>query len=327
MLLVLLILILSIGMVSASENVSTDLDANNGNEQLCIDQEISTDVNVLSANEASFTQLSDDVLDVQDGIVTLTKNYKFGSNDNDYKDGISISGLTVDGQVVTDNGLTIDGKGHSIDGSNLARSFKVSSGTVTLKNIKFINGNSPKEENGGAILLTSGKLIVENCTFENNHADKHGGAISSSSSYSNNQIQVFDSTFRGNTANFHGGAINSRDLIVDNSRFDSNRVTTASATSQSIDLKGLGGAIYSSTANIKNSRFTGNSVRNSGIYQIYEGGGAITVTNKLILDNCNFSRNTGLKGGAILAVQESQADLVPKNYVKTDYLSNSEREK
>ena len=312
-LLVFLILILSIGMVSASENVSTDLDINNGNEQLGIDQELSSDVNVLGENEDSFTKLSDDVLDVHDGIVNLTKNYKFNSNDDDYKEGISISGLSVDGQ---DSGLTINGNGHYIDGSNLARIFKVSSGTVTLKNIKFINGNSPKEENGGAILLTSGKLIIEDCIFENNHADKHGGAISSSSSYSNNQIQVFDSTFEGNTANFHGGAINSRDLIVDNSKFDSNKVTTLSATSESIDLKGLGGAIYSATASIKNTNFTDNTVKNSGIYQINEGGGAITITNRLTLDNCRFIGNSGLKGGAILAIQESQADLNPRNYVK-----------
>ena len=317
-LLVFLILITTVGMVSANENVSADLNVNNEIISIGNSQNEIVNIDVLSADQGNFMNLDDDIANAENGIVTLNKDYKYDSaNDGDYKNGISISGLTkVDGQTV-DTGLTINGNGHIIDGSNLARIFSVTGGTVTLNNIKFVNGHSSKEANGGAILFTSGRLIVNDCTFENNFAEKFGGAIgsSSSSTYSGNQIEVHGSRFTSNSATFHGGAIYSGNLKVNGSNFASNKVTTASASTDSMDLKGLGGAIFTANADIRNTKFTGNSVKNSGIYQIYEGGGAIAVTNLLNVDNCDFTGNTALKGGAILAVAERSSDLVPKNNV------------
>lgn len=287
-------------MVSATENVTTDLN-NNGLE--LPSSEITVEDNVLESEDVgTFSDLDHEIGD--NSVVNLTKNYKYNSNDDDYKNGVPISSVTI------------NGNGHTIDGSNLARIFSISSGTVTLKNIKFINAHSPKEANGGAIYITSGNLILENCIFENNLAEKHGGAVGISNQYSSATIQVTDSTFNDNSASYHGGAIYSKDLVVDNSIFDSNRVTAKSVqTSDNINLKGLGGAIFSSNANVRNSKFNKNWVRNSGIYQIDEGGGAITVTHKLSVDHCEFTENTGLKGGAIIAIYEQSSDLVPSNYV------------
>lgn len=316
-LLVFLILITTVGMVSANENVSADLNVNNEIISIDSNQEVTDNVNLLGEGTGNFMDLDDDIANAVDGVVTLNRSYKYdSSNDGDYKNGISISGLTKVGSQTVDTGLTINGNGNTIDADNLARIFRVTGGTVTLNNIKFINGHSPNESNGGAILFTSGKLIVTDCTFENNFADKFGGAIgSSSSSNSGNQIEVYDSTFESNSATFHGGAIYSGNLKVYDSNFVSNKVTTASASTDSMDLKGLGGAIFTAKADIRKTKFIGNSVKNSGIYQIYEGGGAIAVTNKLNIDNCDFNSNTALKGGAILAVAERTSDLVPNHNV------------
>ena len=74
---------------------------------------------------------------------------------------------------------TFDGNGHTIDGKNMARIFKIGGDVydVTLNNIKFINGYYDKSEGGGAIyyssLYSSYKAVIEDCTFVNNLACKY----------------------------------------------------------------------------------------------------------------------------------------------------------
>ncbi|WP_462315200.1 DUF7507 domain-containing protein [Methanobrevibacter sp.] len=304
----LILIIMSVGMVSAAENVSMDSDVNN-DENLAINQ-ASTDVEIIGEDgqTASFTDLQNYIRDHNNnGVVELSQNYKYDpvKDSSNLKSGISISNLTI------------NGKGITIDGNELARIFDVQGGPVILNNIKFINGKTPNDEDGGAVLLSSGDLTANNCQFENNRAEKYGGAIATSGSFSAGTITVNNCGFKDNTALYHGGAIYAKDLTVKKSSFDSNRVTTNTPvdSSSSLDLKGLGGAIYSSNANIRDSTFTRNVVANSGSYQINEGGGAITNTHKLDVDNCTFTENTGLKGGAILAVAENPSDLNPNNYV------------
>ena len=205
-LLVFLILIMSIGMVSATENVSTDADVNNGNEQLTIDPVNDVDIVSDSSTTATFVDLKNDIDDAQDGVVTLTKDYKY-----DYSDGSSLrNGISV-------SRLTINGNNHTIDGSGIARIFTIYSGQVTLNDINFVNGHSTSESNGGAILITSGNLTVNRCTFEKNTAYNHGGAIGVSLITGSSVVKVYDSTFDSNTAEFNGGSIYARNLIVDNS--------------------------------------------------------------------------------------------------------------
>ena len=303
----LILIIMSVGMVSAAENVSMDSDVNN-DVDLAINQE-STDVEIIGEDgeTASFTDLQRD-LSNQQGVVSLNKNYKYDpSKDSDnLKNGIIISNVTING-----NGCTIDG-------NHLARIFDVQGGSVILNNIKFVNGQTPSDGDGGAVFLTSGDVTANHCQFDGNNAGKYGGAIATSGSFSAGRITVNDCNFNDNSALYHGGAIYAKDLTVTKSSFDSNRVTTSTPkdSSASLDFKGLGGAIYSSDANIKDSTFNDNFVVNSGFYQINEGGGAITNTHKLDIDNCDFTNNHGLKGGAILAVAETASDLNPNNHVK-----------
>lgn len=320
-LLVFLILIMSIGMVSASESVSTDANVNNGNEHLSIDQELNTDVDYLSdsGSSASFTDLEKDISDAiryNNGVFNVEKNYRYDSS----KDSSSLrSGIEI-------SDLKIIGNNHTIDGSNIARIF-TQTGSVTLKDLKLINGHSTTNSNGGAILINSGNLTVEGCTFEKNSAEKHGGAIGVSLLSSSNPVKIINSKFINNTAEFNGGSVYARNLEVDTSTFDSNRILARYSKNHiQIEEKGLGGAIFASYATVKNSLFTSNSVFNNGEYQIDEGGGAIATINQLTVDNSIFKDNVGFKGGAIFAISPSDSNLIPSNFVKVSnskFLSNN----
>lgn len=127
--------------------------------------------------------------------IELTRNYTFIENVDTLINGISIT-----------SDITIDGKGHTINGSNLARILYITTNGVTLKNINFVDGYAT---HGGAIYNNGGsgfKLI--NCTFENNVAyNNPGGAIYT---YSNGVNDFINCTFIGNKmakANQYGGAV------------------------------------------------------------------------------------------------------------------------
>ncbi len=302
-------------MVSATENVSKDANVNNGNE--LTSNQASTDVDLLSDSAATgtFTDLAEEISNADNNIVTLTKDYKYDSSkDSSYAKGISLSKITI------------NGNNHIIDGSSLARIFTLRSANATLNDIKFVNGHSARNSNGGAILVESGTLTVNNCTFEKNYANQHGGAIGVSSLYSSYPVNVYNSRFISNTAEFNGGAIYARDLVVDNSIFDSNRILARySKTSKTIDDKALGGAILASYSKISGSTFKNNTVYNPGEYQIDEGGGAIASIHRITVDNSIFENNVGFKGGAIFGIAPYDSDLVPTNYVKvtnSKFISN-----
>lgn len=292
-------------MVSASGAVSTDSNANNGNEHLT--EQVSTDVDIISdgGNSATFTDLDNDIKNAKDGVVTLTKDYKYDSSkDSGLKNGIQVENIII------------NGNNHTIDGSSLARAFTQYSGSVTLNNINFINGYVSGNSNGGAYLLGTGNLTVNDCQFENNFAGRHGGAIGVTSIHQSNSIRLYGSTFTNNSARYNGGSLYAGNLVVENSTFEANRILTRSSSEYTnIGQKGLGGAIFAGHSDIRKSLFKNNRVLNSGYYQIEEGGGAIASIQKLIVDECTFEENYALKGGAIFGISESESYLIPSNNI------------
>lgn len=296
---------LSVGMVSASESVSKDLNVNDGNEHLT--NQVSTDVEILSdsGSTATFTDLDNDIKNAKDGVVTLTKDYKYDSG----KDGKFKSGVQI-------YDIVINGNNHTLDGSGFARIFSQYSGSVTLNNIKFINGYVPDKTHGGAYLLSSGNLVVNNCQFENNYAGQHGGAIGVASITRTNPVEIYDSRFINNSAKFNGGSLYLNNVSAVNCYFEGNRILTRAATDFTlIEQKGLGGAIFAADSNIRKSLFKNNYVLNSGHYQIEEGGGAIASIRNLTVDDCTFDNNFALKGGAIFGIAQFSSDLNPRNRI------------
>ena len=146
-------------------------------------------------------------------------------------------------RVNIDKSLSIDGAGNTIDCSKAQ--LRSSSGDITLKNLKFINGNS---FNGGAIhIIGSARFTIINCTFTNNQASSFGGAI-----YNNvvDTLTVRDCKFTGNKATTSGGAIFSKgNVVVEKSIFENNQA------------KVDGGAIHcEKSVEISDSTFNSNKV-------------------------------------------------------------------
>lgn len=94
------------------------------------------------------------------GILVLDRDYSYVNGTNK---GILVS-----------KPITIDGNGHTLNGKDLSRMFNVTADNVTIKNIRFINGNAfgqyfAKDIGGGAIFWSGANGLLENCSFTDNH--------------------------------------------------------------------------------------------------------------------------------------------------------------
>ena len=273
----------------------------------------------------SFTDLQNSIDKTNNGgVIVLDKNYAYSANDSNLINGI----------VIKNKNITIEGNGHSIDGLNSARIFGITSSNVVLNNLTFVNGMSSSD--GGAILSSEGFISINNCNFTNNTAAS-GGAISS-----NSDMNISNSEFRNNTITSYafGGAVDIRYSKVNifNSLFISNvgyrggaiynihsslnctrtkfwhnkascfagAVYTSNGQSNFLNCSFLrnygrfGGAVSGEKSNIVNSSFTGNSAY---------FGGAVSCEN-INISGSTFVGNVANIGGAIYMVNGSVADSV-----------------
>ena len=244
-------------------------------------------VSMIVTSGTSFTDLNKLINEdyLSNTTITLNSSYKYTDGDDAFAQGIIIG-----------HGVTIDGNGFTLDGSDAARIFRIeTSDGVTLKNINFINGH-PKgqyisEEVGGAIFVEerNGNNNVINCNFTNNKADFDGGAIYCSGS----NLNVINSTFTNNYASAKSGAMQRGNAI--NCTFIENKadyragVMLGATAINCIFINNTSpeaGAMYE--CNAIDCTFIGNYVNNDG--------GAIAYGNAV---NCTFTGNSAYHGGAI----------------------------
>ena len=313
--LVSLFVLIGISAVSAADEIPDDIASTDMDDVILEENDIQEIVShesnqeliaaceneKLSESGTSFKDLNYTINGNDNAVVNLEKDYKYSQGDDDFKHGIIIN-----------RSLTIDGKGHTLDGSKAARIFNVSTQSkVIFQNISFINGNASGEysvdERGGSIYaLYKGNCSALNCIFTGNYAAHDGGAICNASAY--------DCIFSDNIADEWGGAICYGDAY--NSSFSENYASYGGAiyegraygcsftenhvphlggaiyqgdaynSSFSENSANLGGAIYESTA--YNCSFTGNHADSIG-GAIYQGDAY----------NCSFSENSAGSGGAI----------------------------
>ncbi len=93
------------------------------------------------------------------GILVLNDDYEFVNGSNR---GILIS-----------KPITIEGRGHTLDGKGLSRIFNVTADNVTIRDVNFINGKAiakyfSMDIGGGAIYWNGSNGIVSNCNFTRN---------------------------------------------------------------------------------------------------------------------------------------------------------------
>ena len=167
-----LILIISLGVVSAADNVSNDI-VSNDNQNTLITQD-----NIYSTGESSFTNLTGEIENAG-AVLDLNQDYIF-NNETDNNAGI----------LINKDNFILNGNGHTIDGNKQSRIFNITGNNITIKNLILINGNADK---GGAVYAEK-NITCNNVTFKNNYALTEGGAI-----YLSNQTNltgcIFDSNY------------------------------------------------------------------------------------------------------------------------------------
>ena len=266
--LLIFLVLVSLSAVSAADDNANGIISVDDNDELILDEAIDDDVSsannnydeeliletpaddlVGSENDAtplkegatgSFSDLNKLINEdySSNDTITLNGNYKYSDGDDAFVHGIVIN-----------RGVTIDGNGFTLDGSNSARMFDVETNSeVIIKNINFINGYATGEniayfKDGGAIYSSnSANSKVINCNFTNNIAEYDGGAI-----YGGRGTAI-NCTFIQNTAKkVYAGAISFYDAI--NCTFIRNTAK-------------YGGAITDSTA--INCTFINNTAQGAG---------------------------------------------------------------
>ena len=172
---ILLLLILAIGAVSASEDISDlaiaaepsdDIISNQIDDSL---EETNPQEEILE-EETEVKNLTElrDTLDHAEGDISLENDYKYAEGD-----------LHLVASI--DNTSVIDGKGHTIDGAGEGFAISIHANDVTIKNLIFKNivDTYDTGTRGYSLFYVDGTGVrIENCTFENiTHFDEYGPII------------------------------------------------------------------------------------------------------------------------------------------------------
>ena len=313
-LLVFLILIISIGAVSASEDASMD-DALAG-----IDSESAAVSQDSVLNEANNDDYLNEVQDVNAGDALDDENTLSSAQTEVLSDGDTMSykefqtalipvneyNLTKDVKynpetdseypyILIAKRLTINANGHTFDGNNLAKIFLVStSGTFTLNDaiIKngLYNGTNARGHSGGAMYIGgNGTVTLNNVTFIDNHAINNESILKGGAIYINKErgnVDIKNCTFENNSASSYGGAIsvNKGSITISDSKFKHNYLEND---------HGVGGAIFAYGVTIDNCDFIDNRAGKE------RGSGGAISSPTVKVNNSRFINNSAQFAGAI----------------------------
>ena len=276
MIISMLVLLLSIGIVSASDNVTDDAlplgDIQDDNPVGVVKGSTFDDV-----QKAVDQSKKDDVVEIE-GTFSAAKK-----------------------PIVINKDLTIQAssKGATLDGKKQSQIFDIRTANVVLKDLFIINsadsainfGSDGKKltiinctfesnggsncDDGGALFAIGEKATIINSTFKNNQA-YYGGAI-----YGYSKFDISGCIFRNNNAKDEGGAVFSySDVNVDDCQFESNSAVQ------------YGGAIYvEGNLKIAKSFFKSNTA---------DIGGAVYALANTTISESVFNKNTAkTKGGTV----------------------------
>ena len=157
--------------------------------------------------------------------------------------------------------------------------FGSSSKGLILDNCTFRNNHAAY---GGAIYISNDTANITNTIFENNYAENGGGSISA---VNGANLTIINCKFNNDFSKYDGAGgvylFNYSKAIIKDSQFNNNSA-------------GLGAGVTSlrSTAIISNSNFTNNNVS-------YAGGAVFGMYGNLSIENSNFDSNKARYGGAV----------------------------
>ena len=196
-----LLLILTIGAVSASEDAIEDITATNNDDSMQIadgdideKQEI-TQEDTIGDVSHNYTELAEDIAS-SSGTFDVKYNYTF--DENDEPNSIILA---------EKNDFVINGNYHAFDGNNMTMALKIVNSTnVTINNLIFIRGNGD-----GTLRISNSSVTLNNVSFIDNVAINSAGALNV---VYNSHITVNNAIFRDNVAGDRGGS----DIYVETSR-------------------------------------------------------------------------------------------------------------
>lgn len=300
-----LLLIMMVGAVSASDNMTDDaveLDESNGEaiSQIETSDEISTqDTEPLEqTNEDTLSAARTyDIYDYNTLHSVLTSD-TYDQLTLNIKSNIKLAGNTAVSTSISK--LTINGNGKTVDGNGQYQFMYLQSTALTLKNLKFVNCRS---QFGGAIENDADYMSITGCTFTNCQSYH---AVTSGIIWIN-----------GYTMKMYGGAIytEGNHVTISNNVFENNRATTGSPSYQDQIIRG--GAVYNygDYATITNNKFIGNSANYNKI--TCRGGAIYNYGDNVRISNNEFSGNDADYGGAIY--NAGYTSIISNNKFKDNY--------
>ena len=188
-----LLLILTIGAASASEDASENITAGSNDDSMEIaNGDIDNILEITqedTTGEAShnYTELAEDIASSQ-GTFDIEYNYTFDENDTP-------NSVTLEGK----HDFVINGNYHTLDASNRTASLLILNSTnVTINNLIFINANGL-----GALYIANSSVTLNNVSFIDNVAGNYAGALYVDK---NSFVTVNNSRFRDNIAGDRSGS-------------------------------------------------------------------------------------------------------------------------
>ena len=278
-----LIIFLSMGIASASDNVNHD-DLSVAADNIYVNGSFTEDGNGSIDNPFNNMQSALHMAENNSTIYVSSGVYSGSSNTN----------LTIDKSL---NLVNWDGKDVIFDGLNQSNIFRITSKSLNVNNIIFKNANS---DYGSALFFENGLLNSNiNATFLNNHATVDGGAIFIGGETSNN---VFNGLCANNTAYRCGVA------FIDGESHDN--IFNATYTNNHADFScGVLFFTNSSVNDIFCGRFIGNTVTSTSGSVLY-----FSDKTKYNVFSGDFINNTAQTFGAIVCDDESSDNVFSGNF-------------
>ena len=326
------ILILSLGVISASEDIDDQID--NGSSDLIRSSDISIDEKLNENNEIDESyqtsieneKLDSDILaegDVSEPIILNGGKFSDISNAVNRAqsgDTIQLSGyFEGDGKISVSKSINFIGSPNAtLDAKNLSSIFYFTSRlegfqrnySFVISNLNFINANNAaihfqNQSSTEASNPSLENLTIINCSFMNNKG-LYGGAIFYQRSSSRpNSFSVVNCSFVNNSASGGGGAIY---FSTSDREYYMNIFNTSSFSSCSFvnnSASGDGGAVfiegYCNYTSFSSCSFVNNSASGDGgaIYHFSQWNDGRNCINEFSANNCSFLNNSASKGGAI----------------------------
>ena len=240
----------------------------------------------------SFNDLADKINKTEDTLV-LDKNYTQSGDEDEI--------------LIYNKSVTVDGRGHTLNGKNKTNILLIYESEVTLKNINFINGFFDGDEyGGGAVCAISSNLTIINCTFSNCTSNNNGAAVCALGN-----TNIVNSSFKNNMAEAHAAVYIVGNTTITNSYFADNLA------------KFGGGLLVVGLTTIVNSTFKNNTQKSSD-YWDKSPNDFVIVGNASII-NSTFNLNSQVSGnltslGNHPIVTMASFDDLADEIKKTDYL-------